>query len=51
MENSKVRTSKTRGIYFLRLIGRIIVFIVAILIYIFDKEKFNIVKNLKKEVM
>ena len=33
------------------MIGRIIVFIVAVLIYIFDKEKFNIVKNLKKEVM
>ena len=51
MQQESERMSKTRGIYFLRLIGRIIVFIVAVLIYIFDKEKFNIVKNLKKEVM
>lgn len=45
MQQGSERMSKTRGIYFLRLIGRIIVFIVAILIYIFDKEKFNIVEG------
>ena len=42
MGNNKVRISKTRRIYFLRLIGRIIVFLIAIFIYIFDREKFNI---------
>lgn len=41
MGNNKVRISKTRRIYFLRLIGRIIVFLIAIFIYIFDREKFN----------
>ena len=33
---------KTMGIYFLRLIGRISVFIIAILIYIFYRDRFNI---------
>jgi len=42
MEQGNECISKTRGIYFLRLIGRIIVFLIAVLIYIFDKEKFNI---------
>ena len=46
MQQGSERMSKTRGIYFLRLIGRIVVFIVAVLIYIFDKEKFNIVEGL-----
>ena len=33
--------SKTRKIYFLRLIGRIAVFMLAILVYIFDKNMFD----------
>lgn len=45
MQQGSECMSKTREIYFLRLIGRIIVFIVDILIYIFDKEKFNIVEG------
>ncbi len=42
MVNNKWHMSKTRGIYFLRLLGRIAVFIVAILIYIFDKSAFDV---------
>ena len=42
MQQGNERISKTRGIYFLRLIGRIIVFLIAIMIYIFDKSKFKI---------
>ena len=34
--------SKTRKMYFLRLIGRIAIFIIAILIYIFDSDVFNV---------
>ncbi len=40
MENRKERMSKTRKIYFLRLVARIAVLIVAILAYIFDKNVF-----------
>ncbi len=40
MENSN-RMSKTRKIYFLRLIGRIIVFIIAVLTYLFNKNMFE----------
>ncbi len=42
MQNGGECISKTRKIYFLRLAGRILVFLIAILVYIFDKEKFNI---------
>ena len=42
MKETKNRMSKTRGIYFLRLLGRIIVFLISVLIYIFDKENFDI---------
>jgi len=45
MQNDSIRISKTRGMYFLRLIGRIVVFVIAVLIYIFDKTKFNIVEG------
>lgn len=37
--------SKTRKIYFLRLIGRIAVFIIAILMYIFDRNVFQVAKG------
>jgi len=46
MKDDSVRMSKTRGMYFLRLIGRSVVFLVAVLIYIFDKTKFNIASGL-----
>ena len=42
MKHETLVTSKTRKIYFARLIGRIAVFLIAISIYIFDREKFNI---------
>lgn len=42
MRNNSEHMSKTRRIYFLRLIGRISIFIIAILIYIFDTNVFNI---------
>jgi len=41
MENNNIHMSKTRKIYFLRLIGRIVVFIITLLIYIFDTEIFD----------
>ena len=37
--------SKTRKIYFLRLIGRTVVFIIAILTYIFDRNMFEVAKG------
>ena len=43
--NNNEHMSKTRRIYFLRLIGRIAVFIIAILIYIFDANQFDIAKG------
>ena len=43
MEN---RLSVTRGIYFLRLIGRIVIFLIAILLYIFKPDVFNVAKGL-----
>ena len=39
--------SKTRKIYFLRLIGRIVVLVVAVLFYIFDKSVFAIADGWK----
>ena len=42
MQQNNNHISKTRGIYFLRLIGRTIIFLIAILLYIFDREKFSI---------
>lgn len=43
MEN---RLSVTRGIYFLRLIGRIVIFLIAILLYILKPDVFNIAEGL-----
>ena len=45
MQSKSLGMSKTRGVYFLRLIGRIIVFLVVIILYIF-KESFNIANGL-----
>lgn len=42
MQQENKHISKTRKMYFMRLIGRIVVFVITILIYIFDKSKFNI---------
>ena len=39
--------SKTRKIYFLRLAGRIAVLILSVLVYIFDREQFNIAQGLE----
>ncbi|MBQ7399758.1 MAG: hypothetical protein IJW06_04810 [Clostridia bacterium] len=39
-------TSKTRKIYFLRLCGRVLVLLVAILVYIFDREQFSAAEGL-----
>ncbi len=47
MENNNQRMSKTRRIYFLRLIGRIIVFIIAALIYFFNRNAYNIADGWK----
>lgn len=40
------RMSKTRKIYFLRLSGRIAVFIIAIMLYIFDASVFDVAEGL-----
>lgn len=45
MQTIKERTSKTRKIYFLRLIGRLAVFILTCFMYAFNKEEFNIIKG------
>lgn len=45
MQNSNTRTSKTRKIYFLRLAGRLVIFLLAILIYVFDKDEFSIAEG------
>ena len=37
--------SKTRKVYFLRLAGRCLIFILTILMFIFDREEFDIIKN------
>ncbi len=42
MQKEREHISKTRGMYFLRLTGRIVIFIVVIMLYVFDVEKFNI---------
>ena len=42
MNQNNNRISKTRGIYFLRLAGRIIIFFIALLTYVFDKKQFDI---------
>lgn len=41
----KTGMSKTRGVYFLRMIGRIIVLIVAIILYISDKNAFSVAEG------
>ena len=38
--------SKTRSVYFLRLVGRILVLFTVILLYIFDEEQFNIAEGM-----
>ena len=45
MQNNQRRLSKTRKIYFLRLWGRIVVLILAVLTYIFDREQFHIAEG------
>lgn len=42
MQQEKGQISKTRKIYFSRLAGRVILFIIAILIYIFDNDEFYV---------
>lgn len=42
MQSKENHISKTREIYFVRLLGRIVVLIAAVLLYIFDKECFNV---------
>lgn len=37
--------SKTRGVYFLRLAGRCVILLLAVLMYIFDRDMFNIAKG------
>jgi len=46
MKNNEVM-SKTRKIYFLRLIGRIIVFAVAVMLYAFKKDAFGVADGLR----
>lgn len=47
MQKEEKGISTTRTIYFLRLAGRIAIFFIAILIYIFDKGQFEIAKGIK----
>lgn len=47
MQKNGAGISKTRGIYFSRLIVRIIILIIAIMIFIFDRDIFNIADGWK----
>ena len=42
MQQDRPKTSKTRQIYFIRLLGRIVIFFVAILVYLFKPSVFNV---------
>ncbi len=44
--NKKFGISKTRGIYFLRLSGRLLILLIAVLTYIFDESTFDIAEGL-----
>lgn len=46
MQNKREYTSETRKIYFLRLAGRCAVFFIAVLMYIFKREEFDIAEGL-----
>ncbi|MBQ3226911.1 MAG: hypothetical protein IJB48_07640 [Clostridia bacterium] len=46
MEKNSEKMSQTRQRYFFRLAGRIIVFLIVVLTYIFDREKFQIAEGL-----
>ncbi len=46
-KNKSVGISKTRGIYFLRLWGRIVVLAIAVLLYFFDREQFDAAQKAK----
>lgn len=46
MDNKKVKMSKTRKIYFLRLVGRCIAFCLVILLYILRPTDFEVIKGL-----
>ena len=45
MQNNKFGMSKTRRMYFLRLVGRCIIFFIMTLIYVFDKDEFNVAEG------
>lgn len=47
VKNKSVGMSKTRGIYFLRLCGRIVVFALAVWLYFFDREQFGAAQKAK----
>lgn len=47
MENNNESMSKTRAVYFLRLIGRIAVFFIVISVYIFNKSAFDVADGMK----
>lgn len=46
MQQDSPKTSKTRKIYFLRLVGRIVTFFLVILLYTFNRNEFNIALGL-----
>lgn len=45
MENNNYGMSKIRGIYFIRLVGRIAIFIIAILMFAFNGDAFNVAEG------
>ncbi len=46
MQSKIDQTSKTRKIYFMRLVGRCLVLIVSILLFVFKKDEFEIIRGL-----
>ena len=47
MQTNSKHISKTRKMYFLRLIGRIIIFFTVVLLYVFDREKFEVASGMR----
>ncbi len=46
MTSNNLTMSKTRKIYFLRLCGRSVIFVLAVLIFVYDKNQFKIAQNM-----
>ena len=46
MQEKQQQMSKTRKIYFMRLVGRCVVLFLVALMFVFKREEFNIIKDM-----